>query len=306
VIAGTYEHFLVGYTVTEIEEDGEKKYTYKQSFTNNSSSGNITALTTVGKHLISGSSDEIIRLINMEARVEHGCLQKQEGTITHLTNFEDQFLFSGSEDGTICIWKSGSWICEKTLKGHIGGVIGISVHPSGKLALSVGKDRALKTWNLIKGRSGFVTNLKGVADAVQWSTEGTYYAVSIANRVDVYSTETAKVEYTLSFDKRASRVLFLQDDVLLVAGDKEAVEVHSVAEKTKLVAFDAHKNRVKDAVVLPEHNMVLTASNDGFIKLWSFDEDDYTSKPSLLTQIDTACRITCLAVFTKTFEDKNK
>lgn len=302
MIAGSYEHFLIGYTITEVEKDGDKKYTSKQSFTNNSHSGSITAITAVGKHLVSGSSDEIIRLINMEARVEHGCLQKQEGTITHLTNFEDEFLFSGSEDGSICIWKSGSWICEKTLKAHTSGVLAISVHPSGKLALSIGKDRALKTWNLIKGRSGFVTNLKGIADTVQWSTDGTYYAVSIANRVDVYSTETAKIDYTFSFGKRASRLLFLQDDILIVAGDKEAVEVHSITEKAKLVAFDAHKNRVKDVVSIPEKNMILTASNDGFIKLWSFEEDDFTSKPSLLTQIDTACRITCLALFMKRLE----
>lgn len=36
----------------------------------------------------------------------------------------------------------------------------VSVHPSGKLALTVGRDRALHTWNLITGRSAYITNLK--------------------------------------------------------------------------------------------------------------------------------------------------
>lgn len=50
--------------------------------------------------------------------------------------------------------------CEKTLRGHRGGVVGLAVHPSGKLALSVGRDGTLRTWNLIKGRKAYITKLK--------------------------------------------------------------------------------------------------------------------------------------------------
>lgn len=50
--------------------------------------------------------------------------------------------------------------CEKTLRGHKGPVLSVSVHPSGKLALSVGKDKTMYTWNLINGRKAYVTSLK--------------------------------------------------------------------------------------------------------------------------------------------------
>ena len=36
----------------------------------------------------------------------------------------------------------------------------VSVHPSGKLALTVGADRSLHTWNLVTGRSAYITNIK--------------------------------------------------------------------------------------------------------------------------------------------------
>lgn len=49
--------------------------------------------------------------------------------------------------------------CEKTLFAHPGGVTCISVHPTGKLALSVGNDKKLCTWNLIKGRRAYVTHV---------------------------------------------------------------------------------------------------------------------------------------------------
>lgn len=42
---------------------------------------------------------------------------------------------------------------------HPGGVTCISVHPTGKLALSVGNDKKLCTWNLIKGRRAYVTHV---------------------------------------------------------------------------------------------------------------------------------------------------
>lgn len=37
---------------------------------------------------------------------------------------------------------------------------GLSVHPSGKLALTVSRDKTLKTWNLIEGKCAYTTNLK--------------------------------------------------------------------------------------------------------------------------------------------------
>jgi protein MAK11 len=41
----------------------------------------------------------------------------------------------------------------------ISAVTSLSVHPSGKLALSVGTDATLRTWNLVKGRQAYATNL---------------------------------------------------------------------------------------------------------------------------------------------------
>ncbi len=39
------------------------------------------------------------------------------------------------------------------------GVNDLAVHPSGKLALSVGKDKVFKMWDLVKGKSAFKTRL---------------------------------------------------------------------------------------------------------------------------------------------------
>ena len=38
------------------------------------------------------------------------------------------------------------------LSGHKEAITSISIHPSGKLALSVSKDNTLKLWNLVQGK----------------------------------------------------------------------------------------------------------------------------------------------------------
>ena len=43
----------------------------------------------------------------------------------------------------------GSWQVEKTLYKHSAGVTALVLHPSGKLAFSVAKDKKIITWNLV-------------------------------------------------------------------------------------------------------------------------------------------------------------
>lgn len=85
----------------------------------------------------------------------------------------------------------------------------ISIHPSGKLALTVGKDRAMKTWNLIKGRTAYVTNIKAVADAVMWTPDGNSYAVATNNVVNVYEVKSAGITYTVDLKRRVNFITFL-------------------------------------------------------------------------------------------------
>lgn len=39
------------------------------------------------------------------------------------------------------------------LSGHKEAITSISIHPSGKLALSVSKDNTMKLWNLVQGNT---------------------------------------------------------------------------------------------------------------------------------------------------------
>lgn len=81
------------------------------------------------------------------------------GSITHLSFPSRSHLLSASEDGTLCIFRARDWAVLRSLKGHKGPINSIAVHPSGKVGLSVGKDRTLRMWDLMRGRAGGSTRL---------------------------------------------------------------------------------------------------------------------------------------------------
>jgi WD40 repeat protein len=120
----------------------------------------------------------------------------------HFFVVREPSVICAGEDGKILVWDCSNWSIQTDLVGHNGPVHSLSIHPSGKLAVSVGRDKKLMTWNLIKGRTLYVTNLKTVANVVRYSSDGRYYAVGLMEpnaRVDVYSTETAGMRINFSF-----------------------------------------------------------------------------------------------------------
>eukprot|EP00965_Chrysotila_dentata_P230579 6197845-Pleurochrysis_carterae.AAC.4 len=63
-------------------------------------------------------------------------------------------MISAGDDGEICIWRTSDWECLLRLKGHKGPVLDLAIHPSGRIALSVGNDKKLMLWNLTTGAIG--------------------------------------------------------------------------------------------------------------------------------------------------------
>ncbi|XP_019651616.1 p21-activated protein kinase-interacting protein 1 isoform X2 [Ailuropoda melanoleuca] len=234
----------------------------------------------------------------MKKKIDHGALVHHNGTITCLKFYGNRHLISGAEDGLICVWDAKKWECLKSIKAHKGHVTFLSIHPSGKLALSVGTDKTLRTWNLVEGRSAFIKNIKQNAHIVEWSPRGEKYVVVILNKIDVYQLDTASVSGTITNEKRISSVTFLSESVLAVAGDEEVVRVFDCDSLMCLCEFKAHENRVKDmfSFEVPEHHVIVTASSDGFIKMWKLKQDKRVP-PSLLCEVKTDARLTCLGVW---------
>ncbi|KAK5860297.1 hypothetical protein PBY51_021788 [Eleginops maclovinus] len=295
LIAGSYEQVTFGYRVKTDQE----KWTAKADFTNHAHTASISAAAASERFVVTGSKDETIQLYDMKNKVEHGALLHHDGTISCLEFYGTSHLLSGGEDGLICVWGTKKWECLKSIKAHQGHVTSLSVHPSGKIALSVGTDKTLRTWNLTNGRSAFIKNIKQNAHIVRWSPEGDKYLVVVNDEVHIYDLETASVTATMKNPKRISSVKFLNNSILAVAGDDETVRLCDLGKEEWVCEFKAHETRVKavDSFVMEDHCILVTASNDGFIKMWKLFLKEELESPTLLMEVNTTARLTCLAVW---------
>jgi len=276
----------------------------KPKFAEKEHAGCIKCAANNGQFLATGSSDETIRLYSLKDHRELGALMQHEGSITCLTFYNNTHMLSASEDHTICVWECRTWECLKTLKGHRGHVNSVSVHPSGRLALSVSKDKTLRTWNLVTGKSAYVTNIKEAALIVKWSPTGDSYAVAIGNKAVVYKLATAALSFTMEFTRYVLALEFLSENILAVGGEFEGIRILDIAKEECLQTLQGHSSRVKDLSVtydlLKEEEdrrlLLFSVSSDGDLRGWAFDPEKFEEEAKLVARYEVPGRPTCLTV----------
>ena len=230
----------------------------------------------------------------MKTHREIGTLLHHEGAINWLVFFNSTHLFSASDDRTISIWECGTWDCIHQLTGHKAPVTCFTVHPSGKLGLSVSLDRTLRTWNLMTGAISFTQKLGQVAQLVQWNLIGNQYAVAFEKTIAIYEAAGGSVVFTITVDKRISCILYLQDNVLAVGSDNPFVQLFSTEEGKCLCKLEGHGSRVKALAMAPGGLLLFSASSDGCVKCWRLAED--WSKVTCISTVETGARLMCLAL----------
>ena len=188
--SASYEGSLFGWDMLTNEADGSLALDMKYGFHCSRGSIKCICISPNGRYLVCGSSNEKIHIYDMKTMKSIGDLTKHTGAITCLEFVDNMFLISGSEDNTICIWRVHDWQCLHILGGHKEAVNDISIHPSGKVALSVGKDTTLRMWNLITGKCAFTRSLKDVPTNICWNTidGGLHYLVVFNNKVKNYTS----------------------------------------------------------------------------------------------------------------------
>ncbi|KAJ2944261.1 hypothetical protein O0L34_g18244 [Tuta absoluta] len=292
LVVGTYEGFLLGYSVYQ-EDVGPK---LRQTFATHSHTASVRCLSAAGKFLASGGTDDKVVVIDLKTRKEHTVLMNHDGTINAVafTN-SGTHLLTGSDDGSIIVTRTGNWQIEKIWKKAHGGqpVTAIAVHPTDKLALSIGGDKTLRTWNLIKGRPAFTINLasKGVTmpTEIMFSPGGDRFSLVSQQNIDVWTISKAGVEKRVTCNSKPSSVQWIDDERIFVGLENGNIITLTVSD-TQALTYPAHKQRVK--CLHYENKMLYSASSSGELKVWSVEE----SKLSAICSANAACRVTCVTL----------
>uniref|UniRef100_A0A182NQY8 Uncharacterized protein n=1 Tax=Anopheles dirus TaxID=7168 RepID=A0A182NQY8_9DIPT len=297
IVVGTYEEFIVCYRAEPLRTDPTKMF-LKESFATHLHTSSVRSVASNGKYVASGGADDRICLLDMREGTKVTEFLHHDGTINTLVfSNNGSHLFAGSNDGSMTAINMAKLAVDKTWKNaHKGGVQSISIHPQGKMALSLGGDMTLKTWDLITGRALFTTALNKnskygrVLTDVQWSQDGEHFAL-IGNRVvDIISIETTRSVRTLEFDTKPITMCWLSNEEIAVGLESGALVMANIHEEDQQEQLQIYDTRLKAISCLG--NYIATASSAGDVSLWHLNDMDFIQ---ICTQ-QVGCRPICLAL----------
>ncbi|XP_076238297.1 p21-activated protein kinase-interacting protein 1-like [Calliopsis andreniformis] len=296
IIVGTYEQYLLGYKVNNIVNE----YKMERTFATRSHLNSVRSIASNKHYLASGGADDSVYLYDMRYRVESGRLIHHNNTVNCVTfSPEASHLFTCSNDGTIAAIRCGNWQIEKHWqKPHKGLAVNtLAIHPTGKIALSTGADGILRTWNLVKGRQAYATNLAprlkldaANVTVLKWSPNGEKYLLAVNQRIDIYSVELAGIDSEIKLDSKIICVEFLRDDLIAVGLENGQIKFYDLETSVPTVEAIAHDIRVKCMAF--KDDLLVTASSSGEIKLWRYSRH----KLDMLQSVNCGARITCLSL----------
>ncbi|EPZ32847.1 hypothetical protein O9G_004894 [Rozella allomycis CSF55] len=290
VIAGSYERLLYGLKY----EEGNTDLT--PSFIMPSHTNMVSCVSAGSRYLASGSTDETIRIYDLKTKKELGSLFQHDNSIRSLAFYENTHLLSASDDGKICLFRTNDWECLKSFKDHSGPVLSLSIHPSGRLALSIGKDKKMCIWNLMNASLAKSIKLQQVFEKVHWNQSGSLYILVSENFFRVFSIEpnTCVFEYKPHTKVYACR--FVGERHIVFGGEDSELyllDIDNEGSMKKLESFpDSRRVKDIDVIYTTSGTYISAVYSSGTVGVWSCPKDSQNFTPSAVYQ--SKCRLTCV------------
>eukprot|EP00250_Pteridium_aquilinum_P014597 c22084_g1_i1 orf=550-1677(-) len=301
LVAGSYERYLWGWRVEKKKGQLQPIFSYPAHL------GPIKCIASWGSVLATGGADDTIKVFDTNANTDMGTLTHHTGAVTALSFYGSSVypsnLLSASEDGMVCLWDTDSWLLYKSMKGHKKGVSDLSIHPSGRLCVSVGRDSHINMYDLLKGRHCFTSKLSSEASLIRFSPlDGSTYALVVEDSVVVNNTEDGRPLHTLPHDKRILCTAQEEDGILFTGGEDRIIRAWDTrSAKLAFSITKAHTNRIRGLCVWAADktsetisNYVASASSDGCIRVWDTRLIKNGDDASPVMEAETKARLTCL------------
>ena len=213
----------------------------------------------------------------------------------------DDFIVSGSRDGTLRVWNLATGECLHLLQGHTASVRCLSLGPKEGTIVSGSYDHTCRLWNLLTGEClGVFEGHSSKVYAVT-STRGEIFSGSLDGTVRVWDAESG--ECCKVFEGHRSLVGLVQakenlmKNVVITGSTDGSLQIIKKKTKKKMTATTtALESEFEDyeTAILPSahpssitsldfnRNFLVTGS-EGVVRLWSFESDRI--EPCLLANL---------------------
>ncbi len=181
-------------------------------------------------------------------------------------------LASTSDDETWRLWDLERMEEVLLQEGHIGGVIGLAMHPDGSLVSTSDTVGVIRVWDMRSGRS--ILSFEGHAEQVvglDFSPNGfTLASCSGDNSVRIWDLRKKKgIEELAWHDKLVSSVKFNRGDLLMTAGFDCVARICRTSDFKIVKNFPIHESRIMGADFAQDGSCLVTACYDRTFKVWT-------------------------------------
>lgn len=243
----------------------------ERQFPGHGASITALAISANGQLLVSGAADATIRIWNQATGKEADILTGHTAPITSLSlNSAGTQLLSTSEDGTVKLWQLPI-VAPKTLV-HPDQVTSLAVSADATKLITGGQDNTVKLWNPATGANE--RNFGGptlTVTSVALSNDSKYVAAGSADKtLHLWGFGDAKVLQKLTFPNIVQAVAFTPDGQFVFAGLADGViKMHKSVDGKEEKTFAGHKGAIAGLAVAPKGDVLISASADKTIQLWT-------------------------------------
>ncbi len=237
------------------------------------------ALSADGRIAVSGSSDNTLRVWNLESS---DCLKVLEGHSDSVTclalSADGRLAVSGSRDKTLRVWNLSSGKCLKVLEGHFRSVTSLALSADGRCIVSASLDATLRVWDLessdclkvLEGHTGSINSIALSADgrlAISGSGDRTLRVWNLESGecIKVLKGHTDDI-YSLALSA---------DGRLAISGSRFSTlllwDLHS---GKCLKTLEGHNRSIISVALSDNGRLAVSGSRDSTLRLWNLESGE--------------------------------
>ncbi|EDO31117.1 predicted protein, partial [Nematostella vectensis] len=226
-----------------------------------------------GRKGVSGANEDNLKIWDMRTQE---CIITKPASVSCVTRVATSpKVVTGSSDGEMKLWDCVTGECV-TIARHDGAVTCAQVTQDGTQVVSGsadGTDSTIRLWDLTKGECKQV--MQGHTNEVLClsvtSNDKTIVSGSNDFTARVWNVATGKCVSTVKFQDSVMCVTITNDDCCFIVGshtNHQQLRMFDISSGKLVKDLNAHTHAVMRIELLRAHNMLVSSSRDGTVKVW--------------------------------------